>query len=146
MGELLGGDEYAYRYARALRREGITDLAALRREYEVPVALMGLVKGHALLDVRGLGPKGLARVAVALADGREVSPRHVHAPLEDDAPVVVLCGTVPVEGGTRWYHLPVSGHLWRMVGDGERQELRARVRRELEREDAAVDAVGPLQP
>ncbi|GAB2331728.1 hypothetical protein [Streptomyces variabilis] len=146
MGDLLGGDEYAYRYARALRREGITDVDALRREYESPVPLVGMVKGHTLLDIRGLGPKGLARVAAALADGREVAERHVHAPLEDGADVVTLCGTVPAEGGTRWYHLPVSGALWWMLAEEARQDLRGRVRRELGETDVAVEAVGSLQP
>jgi hypothetical protein len=146
MGDLLGGDEYAYRFARALRREDITDVDRLRREYESPVWSVSLVKGHALLDVRGFGPKGLARVAAALADGREVAERHVHAPLEDGADVVTLCGTVPAEGGTRWYHLPVSGALWWMTGEAERQELRAQVRRELGEASAVVEAVGPLQP
>ncbi|AIV35599.1 hypothetical protein NI25_20595 [Streptomyces sp. CCM_MD2014] len=146
LGDLLGGDEYAYRYARALRREGIEDVEALRAEYERPVPWVGAVKGHALLDIRGFGPTALARVAAALADGREVSERHVHAPLEDGADVVTLCGTTPAEGGTRSYHLPVSGALWWMLGEEARQDLRGRVWRELGEAYAVVDPVGPLLP
>lgn len=146
LGDLLGGDEYAYRYARALHREGITDVETLRAEYERPLRMLGEAKGFMLLDIRGFGPAALARVARALADGREVAERHVHAPLEDGADVVTLCGTVPAEGGTRWYHLPVSGALWWMLGEEARQDLRGRVRRELGETDVAVEAVGSLQP
>lgn len=119
---------------------------ALRWEYEIPIWWPGQVKGHALLDIRNFGKTALARVAAALADGQEVSERHVHAPLEEGAPVVTLCGTVPADGGTRWYHLPVNGHFWRESEAEARQELRARVRRELGHDSAAVDVVGPLQP
>ncbi|MEU1852947.1 hypothetical protein ABZ499_27690 [Streptomyces sp. NPDC019990] len=64
LGELLGGDQFAYRIARLLHRDGITSTAALRKAYERPVP-PGHRKGSDLLLIRGVGDTALDRVAAA---------------------------------------------------------------------------------
>jgi hypothetical protein len=127
MGELLGGDAGAYRIARALRREGITDLDALRREYEHPLTYAGAVKGHMLLDIRDLGKTALSRIAAALGEG-EVTSGHEHSPADVQHGGVTLCCAVAVADGVRWAHLPVNGHLWEHGSESLRERLRAMVR------------------
>lgn len=140
MAELLGGDVMAYRIARRLRREGISDLGTLRREYEVPVWGATVEKGHMLLDIDRLGTVALARIAAAL-EAEHVGTAHDHASDPGQPDTVVLCGTAPTDRGVRWYHLPVNAHYWHHCTEDERETLRGRVRQEIGDPSTPVEVV-----
>lgn len=142
LGEALGGDVMAYRVARRLLREGITDLDALRREYDVPVWAADLPKGHMLLDLDRLGPVALERIAARL-EADQAGTAHAHGAAGRRSDAVILCGTVPTAEGVRWYHLPVQVHYWHHCRAEDRDALRARVRKQLGDSSAAVEVIEP---